>query len=247
MFFDRARVLKKYDVSYFRCPSCGFIQTEDPYWLEEAYAHSITRSDIGYVQRNIDNARLVKACLALFFPKGGRFVDQGGGYGMLVRIMRDLGFDFYRRDKYCENLFAETFEADPAQAYDLTTCFEVFEHLPDPMPEIEAMLRQAPSLLFSTQLIPETPPKIADWWYYSPHHGQHLSFYALDSLRHIARRHDLHLCSNGTHHLLTPRRIWNPLFRLACRKRFYVPFDLLVRRLSLHAADYEKILSLPPL
>jgi len=28
-------VLKKYNVKYFKCENCGFIQTENPYWLEE--------------------------------------------------------------------------------------------------------------------------------------------------------------------------------------------------------------------
>ena len=47
--FDSARILRKYDVDYFECPYCGFIQTEEPYWLTEAYSSAITSSDIGLV------------------------------------------------------------------------------------------------------------------------------------------------------------------------------------------------------
>ena len=40
-------VLRKYDVQYHQCPSCGFIQTEEPYWLEEAYSSAISDLDLG--------------------------------------------------------------------------------------------------------------------------------------------------------------------------------------------------------
>ncbi len=48
-----APVLGKYRVSYFRCEHCGFLQTESPYWLPEAYQEPITRQDTGYVHRNL--------------------------------------------------------------------------------------------------------------------------------------------------------------------------------------------------
>lgn len=34
--FDQAKVLGKYDVSYYVCKECGFVETEEPYWLEES-------------------------------------------------------------------------------------------------------------------------------------------------------------------------------------------------------------------
>jgi len=39
--FSRVKILNKYDVKYFYCDYCGFIQTEEPYWLEEAYKEPI--------------------------------------------------------------------------------------------------------------------------------------------------------------------------------------------------------------
>ena len=47
LFFERAQVLRKYRVQYFRCQHCGFIQTEEPYWLEEAYTTAIAMQDVG--------------------------------------------------------------------------------------------------------------------------------------------------------------------------------------------------------
>ena len=34
------RVLGRHDVRYYRCPACDLMQTEPPYWLDEAYART---------------------------------------------------------------------------------------------------------------------------------------------------------------------------------------------------------------
>ena len=39
--FDNAKVLNKYNVKYFQCSNCGFVQTENPYWLAEAYKEAM--------------------------------------------------------------------------------------------------------------------------------------------------------------------------------------------------------------
>jgi hypothetical protein len=40
-YFGEAIVLTKHRVQYFRCDKCGFIQSEAPYWLEEANSFAI--------------------------------------------------------------------------------------------------------------------------------------------------------------------------------------------------------------
>ncbi len=109
--FERAQILGKYTVQYYCCPACGFIQTEEPYWLEEAYATPIGLADVGLLSRNIVLSRILKALIACLFRQDGRFLDYGGGYGVLVRLMRDQGYDFYRFDPHCANLFAQGFDA----------------------------------------------------------------------------------------------------------------------------------------
>lgn len=42
-FIFKAKILKKYDVSYFHCENCGFLQTEEPHWLSEAYKSPINK------------------------------------------------------------------------------------------------------------------------------------------------------------------------------------------------------------
>src|ERR1051325_4405659 len=141
--FATAQVLEKYNVQYFQCCHCGFIQTESPYWLNEAYSEPITNSDIGLVERNILLSKISKALILAFYNPNARFVDYGGGYGLFVRLMRDSGLDFYRFDKLCTNLFAKGLEAtvESQHAYELVTAFEVFEHLVQPLNEFEQMLR----------------------------------------------------------------------------------------------------------
>ena len=31
------KILNKYHVDYFKCSECGSLQTEYPYWIDEAY------------------------------------------------------------------------------------------------------------------------------------------------------------------------------------------------------------------
>src|SRR5258707_10130160 len=87
------KILNKYDVSYYRCNDTGFIQTEEPFWLEEAYSSVITKLDIGLPYRNIDLSERVSRLLATKFNNKAIFLDYAGGYGLFTRLMRDKGFN----------------------------------------------------------------------------------------------------------------------------------------------------------
>src|SRR5512138_3231358 len=95
-----ARVLHKYDVHFDICPSCGFIQTEAPYWLAEAYAEPFAKGDVGRVSRNLLFSRMTATLIPFLCNAGSRFLDYGGGDGLFVRLMRDRGYDFYWSDKH---------------------------------------------------------------------------------------------------------------------------------------------------
>jgi 2-polyprenyl-3-methyl-5-hydroxy-6-metoxy-1,4-benzoquinol methylase len=128
-FFANAKLLNKYDVDYFKCTDCGFVQTEDPYWLAEAYSEAIAGSDIGLVTRNMNLSACAQLLIEQYFNSDGKFLDYGGGYGLFVRLMRDAGFNFYWSDKFCKNLFAQGFEDNGKSEYELVTAFELLEHL----------------------------------------------------------------------------------------------------------------------
>ena len=64
--FD-AKTLDKYNIKYYLCPNCNLIQTEEPYWLEEAYSNSINDTDVGLLDRNIQFAEKVKVLIYYLF------------------------------------------------------------------------------------------------------------------------------------------------------------------------------------
>ena len=74
----KGKDIKKYEVSYFHCPNCGFVQTEKPYWLDEAYSDIIDAEDIGILARNNANADMVARVLTAFFSQAQTFLDSGG-------------------------------------------------------------------------------------------------------------------------------------------------------------------------
>jgi hypothetical protein len=195
----KKKVLSQYEVSYFQCVDTGFIQTEEPYWLNKAYSSAISSLDCGLVMRNtMLTSRASKLIYEEFNPKA-KFIDYGGGYGLFVRMMRDAGFDFYLQDLYAPNLFAQYFDAKDLKEvsnFEMLTAFEVFEHLVDPLPEIEKMLSFSKNILFSTEIIPTQKEEIEKWWYFVPEAGQHISLYTIDSLKFIARKFNLHFYSN---------------------------------------------------
>ena len=45
-------LLQKHPTQYFQCLNCGYVQTEEPYWMEEAYKASINDSDTGMMMRS---------------------------------------------------------------------------------------------------------------------------------------------------------------------------------------------------
>src|SRR5262245_19838963 len=144
-----ARILNKYDAYYFKCSQCGFIQTEKPHWLGEAYQSAITSLDVGLVRRNLDLADVTEKIIDQNFEREGRFLDFAGGYGLFVRLMRDKGYNFFRQDKFCPNLFAANYDLNdlpPSTKFELVTAFEVFEHLPDPCQEAKRMLELSDSV-----------------------------------------------------------------------------------------------------
>ena len=216
------KLLGKYDVQYFRCTRCKFIFTEPPYWLDEAYSSAITRLDIGLISRNEYMTPIVQAVIKTWFDANSRFIDYGGGYGMLVRMMRDRGFDYYRQDIYCDNLYAALFDVSDVPPFkaELLTAFEVFEHLVDPIDELEKMLQYSDTVLFSTTVQPTTDVSPETWWYVAPETGQHISLYSRASLQALARRFSLNYNWNDQNiHLFSRNIINNTFFKVVTHPR----------------------------
>lgn len=208
-----ATLLGRHRVAYHFCGGCGLLQTERPYWLDEAYASAIASIDVDLVARNLANVRRIATLLHFRGPAEGRHCDAAGGYGLLTRMLRDVGFDAYWDDPYCENLFARGFEAAQVPGtYASLSLLEVIEHVHDPVAFLSGTLeRWQPQRVFlSTEVFEGTPPAPGRWDYYAPESGQHISFYQPRTIATIAARLGLSCYSRGSFHLLsrTPEPAW---------------------------------------
>lgn len=210
-------VLNIYIIDYFQCDDCHFIQTEQPYWLNESYSSAIASTDIGLVSRNINFQNSTAWIIKNYFDYKAKFLDYAGGYGLFVRLMRDNGFDFYRQDIYCENHFAKYFdisENDNIVNFELVTAFEIFEHLVNPIEEISTIFEFSDSIIFSTELQPQIKMHSTDdWWYFAKETGQHVSFYTTKSLEVIAKKMNCYFYSNDRNlHILTKKELFSNPF-----------------------------------
>ncbi|HME70972.1 MAG TPA: methyltransferase domain-containing protein [Myxococcota bacterium] len=249
--FGRARILEKHDVDYFECNTCGFIETEEPYWLTEAYSSAITNSDIGLVGRNVTLARYTRNFIFALLDRDRTCLDYWGGYGLFVRLMRDYGVDFRLHEERCENLFAQGFEADlkVSSRYELLTAFEVLEHCTRPMKELERMAQLADTIAFTTELLPARRPRPGEWWYYGPEHGQHVAIFTEPTLRYVAERLGMSLHRHTRFHILTRKVLSERVLRLL-RMRPVEAFltwryDRVSTARSLLASDYERVTGRP--
>ena len=207
----------KNTINYFECTYCGYVQTEQPFWLDKAYLSAINNSDTGIMARNQSNVGLVLATLYVLNKMNATVVDCAGGYGILVRLLRDRGVEALWSDPYCQNLLAFGFEHTKEKA-ELVTAFEAFEHFIDPLAEAEKLFSIAPNLLISTEVI-ETPAPAQDmWWYYGSDHGQHIGFFRMKTLQLLAKKFNKHLVSNGqSYHLFTDKPLSNMQWNLNVR------------------------------
>jgi hypothetical protein len=193
----RAVLLDKYDIAYAQCGDCGSLQTESPFWLDEAYALNLGDMDCGAAQRNLSNTA---ACLIVSRLWGVRdAVDHGGGDGLLTRLLRDHGINCFVEDKYAAPTYAQAFTTPDFATPDAIFAFEVFEHFVTPAAEIDALFARKPAILFgSTELY---AGQGADWWYLSRHSGHHVFFYGDRALGWIGRRHGYRAIRSGGYFL----------------------------------------------
>jgi Methyltransferase domain len=244
-----ARVLNKHEAAYEVCGSCGFLRASDPHWLDEAYSSAIAAADTGLVGRNIQISQTLASLLYWAMPSNGRglFLDAAGGYGMLTRLMRDKGFDFYWADAHCKNLLATEFEyrQDRGECA-AVTAIEVMEHLVDPIGFVDETLRHARSstLIFTTQLYQGLVPRPGDWWYYTFATGQHIGFFTQKTLQTLGQRLGLQFFSANGVHVLSSHPLNATHIRWATRPRaaqLLAPW--IGRRLgSKTVSDHEAIL-----
>jgi hypothetical protein len=181
-------------VYYRRCPSCEFLFTDafDRWSSDDFRTHiynaEYPRLDPEYAQsRPAGNAAFI-ADLFGAHKDALRVLDFGGGNGHFAECLRGCGFASC--DTY--DPFTPGFDALPDGTYGLITCFETFEHTPDPddcVRSIMARLAEDGVVVFSTLVQPGEFDKMrTTWWYVAPRNG-HVSIHSQKSLSRLWENH----------------------------------------------------------
>lgn len=174
-------------IEYMLCDGCGFCFAPGiARWPRAEFAERIYNDDYYLVDpdyrgpRPQANARFLAVVLGRH-ALALRHLDYGGGDGQLSNAMFAEGWDSQSYDPFVDG------DLPPDLGkFNLVTCFEVFEHVPD-VNELVATLGRLVDdpglLLFSTlthdgQIARGQP---LSWWYASPRNG-HISLFSRKSL-----------------------------------------------------------------
>jgi 2-polyprenyl-6-hydroxyphenyl methylase/3-demethylubiquinone-9 3-methyltransferase len=187
-------------VPYRRCTACGFLFTDAfDDWGEAAFKTHIYNAgyaaiDPDYaVTRPRANAEVAQQ-LAGAHKASVRVLDFGGGNDVLCSTLRAAGF----AAAVTYDPFVAEFAKPPEGTFDLVTCFETLEHMPDPIAGIGAIvayLAEPGLVLFSTLLQPGDFETLGlTWWYVGPRNG-HVSMFSRQALALAWRRHGFQTAS----------------------------------------------------
>lgn len=180
-------ILNKYNVNYWKCESCGSLQTDEPFWLQEAYSDgNLTYLDVGVIQRNINNFSIIAAVARL--ADVHNILDYGGGDGLLCRNLRDIGLNAYVSDKYASLSYVKGFDTPDFSRPDLSVAFEVVEHFANPADDLKQIFSHQPNYVILSTVLYNN--QNSGWWYLSKDTGQHVFFYTREAMRMIANEYN---------------------------------------------------------
>jgi len=175
------RVLSRYDVSYYQCRRCKSLQTEEPYWLNESYSSALGGED-SYAVSRCQMAQVTVSYIARVFRLRDpvTVLDYGGGNGLLVRMLRDVGLHATLFDEYIENRYAVGFQDDVIGQYDVVTLLEVLEHLSTPAQTLRDVFATEARVIYGTTKL--YSGQDSSWGYLVPGSGAHVFFYSREAM-----------------------------------------------------------------
>jgi 2-polyprenyl-6-hydroxyphenyl methylase/3-demethylubiquinone-9 3-methyltransferase len=202
-------------LAYYRCRLCGFLFTPDmDRWTpaefqKHIYNDEYARFDPDYrEERPRRGLSLVERVLQKHY--GLRLLDYGGGNGRLVSLLQHAGY----HNTHVYDPFEPDYAARPAGPFDVITCFEVLEHVPDPIAVIGDMRRLLTPhgiIVFTTLYLPhDIETQNTGWWYVAPRNG-HISLFTASALYNAGRKLGLRLydIDSSTHILTVKPLFWN--------------------------------------
>lgn len=174
-------------VYYRRCAACGFLFTDafDSWTAADFRTHIYNAGylaiDPDYAEtRPRSSAQLVEQLFGAH-KATLRVLDYGGGNDVLCSALRGGGFQV----AVTYDPFVADYTRRPEGRFELVTCFETIEHMPDPMSGIAAILESLaePGLvLFTTLLQPHDIETLGlNWCYVGPRNG-HVSLFSRNAL-----------------------------------------------------------------
>jgi SAM-dependent methyltransferase len=181
-------------VYYRRCAMCGFLFTDAfDDWSEDQFKTHIYNDgyhafDPDYqTSRPNNNAGLVANFWAAH-KAGMRVLDFGGGNDVFCSVLRASGF----REAVTYDPMVPEHSSRPDGKFDLVTCFETLEHLPDPVDGIARIVDcvAEPGAVFYSTLTqpPDFDQRGVSWWYVGPRNG-HISIFTKQALALAWARH----------------------------------------------------------
>ena len=180
------------------CSNCEFAFYPDQNWISKSFSDELNSLDVGAADRTVISADYLSVMLKSQKLSHGKFLDYGGGYGLLSRIMRDRGFNFENFDPFTRQIFPTSglhMNNSLDQKYDAITLIEVALHFEDPLEEFRRLLQLTNVLFFTAVLTDEKLDH--DWWYLSPETGQHIALFSQKTLATLAEKLGVNLTSDG--------------------------------------------------
>ncbi len=227
-------------VHYCSCNSCGHIWTGClDGWTESDFQRNIYNDD--YVladppfthDRPARNAAMIDDMVGAF-RHDLSILDWGGGNGLMARMLGRRGY----RNVISYDPFYGDSPPTPGLPFDLVTCFEVIEHVPDQralFADLASHVAPDGALLLSTLVQPADIGKLRlGWWYARPRNG-HIRLHSGKSLELCLSREGLRLKSLSDEMHVAFRSADSPLVEALLAAEVHEPSQPPIRSM----ADYS--------
>ena len=149
-----------------RCTVCKSCFYQNPDWLVRAYSDVISTLDTGISERADDIANILT-----LFSLGSKyqvvkFLDFGGGTGLLARKLRDRGFDWYSTDPLASSTIPLP-GIESTSSFAIVSLIEVLEHIQDPLSCLRSISEVTDIIFISTQIATYNTID-PSWWCLQP-------------------------------------------------------------------------------
>jgi 2-polyprenyl-6-hydroxyphenyl methylase/3-demethylubiquinone-9 3-methyltransferase len=180
-------------IFYNQCSQCQFLFSSSlDKWSLDDFAHYIYNDDYALIDPEMFEIRPQQQADMLdsfcgHVKKDISIFDYGGGEGRFADILREKGYEnVISYDPFFKNPHNPNhMDSIPEGFFDVVTCFETIEHVPNPlevMTRLASLLSEDGFILIRTAVLPEDfEEKGLFWSYVMPRNG-HISIFSSVSL-----------------------------------------------------------------